>query len=336
VAQSFNKAQLALTASPDFSTLTARSSESVESTPLTSAHFLANPSCRVAMTTLSHFRIAIALLVCIAGGCRLFPGDTMAKGHSPLQSAGPSPDSVAMEIIWARFPANDPVLGDAAWREIDETQIEPSVRRELLNNGIRAGVIGSIVPAAIDRVLHQRESTADVGQPDQTKKKTELMTEPIVHGHILRARRNQRTDIQASEEYPLMPLLVSGNAELGGRPYQQAKAVYCLRVEPRPDRTALVELTPEIQHGAPRFRFTTGDDGILKQASLNERKVFDQLKLSVRLAPSEMLVLMSLPNSGSQLGHYFHTVDSADGPQQKLILIRLAQVPDSDTFVAQP
>jgi hypothetical protein len=288
------------------------------------------------MTTLPHFRIAIALVVCLAGGCRLFPGDTVTKGHSPLHPAQPSPDSVAMEIIWARFPANDPVLADAAWREIDETQIDPSVRRELLNNGIRAGVIGSIVPAAIDHVLHQRESTPDVGQSDQTQKKTELTTEPIVHGHILRARRNQRTEIQASEEYPSLPLLVSGDAELGGHTYQQAKAVYSLRIDPRPDRTALVELTPEIQHGAPRLRFATGDDGILKQASLTERKVFDQLQLSVRLAPSEMLVLMSLPNSGSRLGHYFHTVDSADGPQQKLILIRLAQVPDSDTFAAQP
>ena len=260
----------------------------------------------------------------------------MAQGHSPLKPAQPSPDSVAMEIIWARFPANDPVLGDAAWREIDETQIEPAVRRELLNNGIRAGVIGSIVPPAIDHVLHQRESTPDDGKENKVKKNAELMTEPIVHGHILGVRRNQRTDIQASEEYPSLPLLVSDDGGLGGHTYEQAKAVYCLRVDPRPDRTALVELTPEIQHGASRLRFTTGDDGILKQASLNERKVFDQLKLSVRLAPGEMLVLMSLPNSGSRLGHYFHTVDSTDGPQQKLILIRLAQVPPSDTFVTKP
>jgi hypothetical protein len=288
------------------------------------------------MTTASHLRIATALLVCVAGGCRLFPNETMAKGHSPLKAAQPSPDSVAMEIIWARFPANDPVLGDAAWREIDETQIEPPVRRELLNNGLRAGVIGSVIPAAINHVLHQHESTSGERHFGQTKTDAQLMTEPIVHGHILRVRRNQRTDIQASDEYPSLPLLVSGGAELGGHTYQQAKAVYCLRVDPRSDRTALVELTPEIQHGASRLRFTTGDDGILKQASLNERKVFEQMQLSVRLAPGEMLVLMSLPNSGSRLGHYFHTVDSADGPQQKLILIRLAEVPSSDTFAAQP
>jgi hypothetical protein len=288
------------------------------------------------MTTLSHLRIVFALVVCIAGGCRLFPDETLAKGHSPLKPAQPSPDSVAMEIIWARFPANDPVLDDATWREIDETQIDPSVRRELLNNGLRAGVVGSSVPAAIGRVLHQRDSKSDDDRPDAAEKNAQLMTEPLVHGHILRLRRNQRTEIQASEEYPTLPLLVSGGAELGGHTYQQAKAVYSLRVDPRPDRTALLEITPEIQHGASRLRFTTGDDGILKQASMNDRKVFEQLQLSVRLAPGEMLVMMSLPNSGSRLGHYFHTVDSADGPQQKLILIRLAQVPASDTFASQP
>src|SRR5215213_11642693 len=101
------------------------------------------------MTTFTHPRALFALIVCAAAGCHMFPADKLATGHSPLKPAQPSPDSVAMEIIWARFPANDPVLGDAAWNEIDETQLEPATRRELLNNGIRAGVIGSSVPAAI-------------------------------------------------------------------------------------------------------------------------------------------------------------------------------------------
>jgi len=288
------------------------------------------------MTTLTHLRIAFALSVCLAGGCRLFPGDTMmAKGHSPLKPAQPSPDSVGLEIIWARFPANDPVLGDAAWHEIDETQIAPAVRRELLSNGIRAGVIGASVPAAIDHVLHQKAPRiADKRDKhsDPTQKNTELMSDPIVHGRVMNVRRNQRTEIQASEEYATLPLLVSGGAELGGHTYEKAKAVYSLRVDPQPDRSTIVELTPEIQYGEPRLRFTTGEDGILKQASLNERKVFEKLNLAVKLAPSEMLVLMSTPDAGSRLGHYFHTANSSDGPQQKLILTRLAQVPESGTF----
>ena len=110
------------------------------------------------MRTAIHFGAALALLACLASGCRLFPGkQPFAQGHSPLHPAQPSPDSVAMEIIWARFPANDPVLDDAAWRDIDETQIEPAVRRELVNNGFRAGVISGSLPPAIAKVLHQGE-----------------------------------------------------------------------------------------------------------------------------------------------------------------------------------
>jgi hypothetical protein len=54
--------------------------------------------------------------------------------------------------------------------------------------------------------------------------------------------------------------------------------------------------------------------------------------MSVKLAPGEMLLLMSLPNSGSRLAEYFHTAQSSDGREQKLILIRLADVPESNTF----
>jgi hypothetical protein len=76
------------------------------------------------------------------------------------------------------------------------------------------------------------------------------------------------------------------------------------------------------------------DTGILWQAPVRDREVFSHLRISVKLSAGEMLLLMSLPDAGSRLGNYFHTVDSPDGRQQKLILIRLAEVPPSDTFAA--
>ena len=288
------------------------------------------------MTTLSQIRIAFALVLCVAGGCQLFNDKAqLPKGNSPLQAAQPSPDSVAMEIIWARFPANDPVLDDAAWQEIDETQLDPSVRRELLDNGLRAGVISTTIPKAVSRILHKGDSQAENDTTAAAKQSAALNNDPIVHGRVLRVRRNQRTEIQASEIYPSLSLLMRRNGELGGRPYSQAQAMYALRVDPQPNRMALVELTPELHCGEPKLRFSGGDDGILRQVPLRERKVFDYLKVSVRLAPGEMLVLMSRPDSGSRLGNCFHTVDSADGPQHKLILIRLAEVPTSDTFTLE-
>jgi hypothetical protein len=149
-------------------------------------------------------------------------------------------------------------------------------------------------------------------------------------------RRNQRSEIQASEVYPSLPLLVCGGRELSGDRYEQAQAIYALRVDPRPDRTALIELTPELHYGPPHIRYTRGEDniGVLHQAIAREREVFEQLRMSVKLAPGEMLLLMSLPDSGSQLAEYFHTTETSAGRQQKLILIRLADVPESDVFAS--
>ena len=283
-----------------------------------------------------HLSALVCLCVLCASGCRLFPDDGGAGGKSPLRPARPSPDSVTMEIIWARFPASDPQLNDAAWQDIDETQLAPAVRRELANNGFRVGVIGGTLPPAIARVLNQGESHSEKPSSDTEDQTIDLTAEPIVHGRVRQLPRNQRYEIQASEVYPSVPLLVSGGRELSGRTYQQAQAIYALRVDPQPDRTALVELTPELHHGSPSIRWTRGDDGsgILRQAPVRDHEIFTNLRMNVTLAPGEMLLLMSLPDAGSRLGQYFHTVDSSEGRQQKLILIRLAQVPPSDTFAA--
>jgi hypothetical protein len=262
----------------------------------------------------------------------MFSDEAVVQGHSPLQPASPSPHSVTMEIIWARFPAGDPTINTDAWREIDETQLPPSVQRALANNGFRAGVVGTRLPEPIAHALRQGEAAPDQVTLAAAGEPLQLSAEPIVHGRVRRLRRNQRSEIQASDVYASLPLLVSGGRELSGRTYQQAQAIYALRLDPQSDRTVIVELMPELHHGPPRVRWTGGDDGILRQAPLRDREVFDQLRVTVRLAPGEMLVLMSLPDAGSRLGHYFHTVDSADGPQQKLILLRLAEVPPSDTF----
>jgi hypothetical protein len=265
-------------------------------------------------------------------GCRMFNDEALMQGRSPLQPARSSPDSVTMEIIWARFPAGDPALNDYVWQDIDETQIAPAVHRELADNGFRAGVIGMSLPEPIARVIGQGEPPPEDSGDAAEGQTLNLAANPIVHGRVRQLRRNQRSEIQASDVLPSVPVLISGERELGGRTYEQAQAIYALKVDPQPDRSVLAELTPELHYGPPRIRWTGGDDGVLRQAPLREREVFDRLRLSVRLAPGEMLVLMSLPDAGSRLGHYFHTVDSSDGPQQKLILLRLAEVPPGDTF----
>ena len=274
------------------------------------------------------------VLVALVGGCRLFNEDAIVQGHSPLRPMMASPESVALEIIWARFPTGDVELNDTMWSQIDESQLTPGVRRELANNGFRGGVIAGTPPDVIARTIsrdayHQQHADESA---DPFAERVDLAAEPTVQRRFLQLRGGKRAEIQASDVLESMPLLISRGREMGGRTYQDAQAVYALRVEPRPDQFVDVELMPELHFGSPRLRFTGGDENILRQMPLRDREVFDTMRLNVRLAPGEMLVLASLPESTSRLGHYFHTVDSSEGPRQKIILIRLAQVPTSDTF----
>jgi hypothetical protein len=284
------------------------------------------------MRTPLYLGAALAVCLSLITGCRLFRDDTaVIQNHSPLRSARSSPDSVKIEVIWARIPAGEQSPTDEDWTEIDETRIAPEIRRELANNGLRAGVISGKLPEAIAQALNHGKG--DAHSAIVNGESTELTADAAVHGRVRQLKRHQRMEIQASQVFASLPLLVSNGRELGGRRYEQAQAIYSLEVDPHPDSTTLVELTPELHYGTPRMQWTGGDGGVLHQAPMREREVFDRLRVSVPLAPGDMLVLMSLPTSSSRLGQYFHTADSGDGPQQKLILIRVADVPASNAFV---
>jgi hypothetical protein len=285
------------------------------------------------MRTPFHIGALVWLSLGSIAGCQLLNDrQEHQQGQSPLRPAPSSPDSVAMEIVWARFPAGDPQLNELVWQEIDETPIAAGVQRELGKNGFRAGVIGGALPDALTRALHHGDTSGDESAAALKDQARALLDEPTIRRRLVQARRGRRVEVQASDVISSLPLLMGDGRELGGGTFNDAQAIYALKVDPQPDRMVVVELTPELHHGSPRIRWSRSEEGILRQAPVREREVFDRLQLTVRLAPGEMLVLMSLPDAGCRLGHYFHTVDAADGTQQKLILIRPAEVPPSGMF----
>ena len=277
------------------------------------------------------------LLMAFASGCRMFNDEAVVQGQSPLRPATPSPDSVLMEVIWARYPLDDPELNDTVWAQIDETQVAPAARRELVRNGFRVGVVAGTPPDAIARALNMNagDSPGEADADASELQSLDLIHESRVHGSRRNLRRGERMEIRASEVVPSMPLLVSRGSEVGGGTYRDAQAIYALRIDPQSDQTVQVELTPELHYGPSRLRWSGGEEGmdvVLRQLPMRDREVFESMRMEVRLAPGEMLVLAGIPESGSRPGHYFHTAGSAAGREQKLVLIRLAQVPRSDTF----
>jgi hypothetical protein len=287
---------------------------------------IAIPSCALVLVVLS-----------LGSGCRLFDEDASVQGQSLLRPATPSPESVLMEVIWARIPLDDPELCNDVWAQIDETRIAPAVRRELARNGFRVGVIAGTPPDAVARALNMNANLDSNGsdQGADHLSSLDVINDPKVHGSRRNLRRGERMEIRASETVPSMPLLVSRGSELGGRTYRDAQAIYALRIDPQRDQTVKVELTPELHYGPSRLRFSGVEEGMdvaFRQLPMRDREVFESMRMDVELAPGEMLMLTSLPHVSSRPGHYFHTTQSSAGREQKLVLVRLAQVPRSDTF----
>jgi hypothetical protein len=199
-------------------------------------------------------------------------------------------------------------------------------------------VVGSILPVPLARALELdgESGTRDPPADNLVLNQIDPLVEPMVRRRRLQLKSGRRAEIQASELIPEVPLLVAIDGELEGRTYVDAQAIFAIEVTPQPDQSVKLRLIPELHHGPQKRRYVGGEDGILHQEAKRDRRVFKELEITTSLSPGEMLVMMGCPDARGKLGGYFHLVDVAAGRQQKLIIIRLAQVPHSQSFSASP
>ena len=100
--------------------------------------------------------------VCTGWRCRLTaashaqgPGHRQFRfppgGESPLRAALSSSDAVTLDIFWANLPAEGPDFDARLWRFIQEDRVDPELRSRLMQNGLRAGVVGGAPPGGFAR-----------------------------------------------------------------------------------------------------------------------------------------------------------------------------------------
>jgi hypothetical protein len=276
-------------------------------------------------------RLVVALLFGVFGGCQIFDGDMplMPSGELPLQAATSSPDAVTLEIFWARFPAGSPALNDQVWREIQEDRLPAELRARLAAQGLRAGVVTGTPPAEVLAMLNPEERKFDESAPQEQIDPGALAETPKVTRRVKQLRLGTRMELQASDVIEQASLLVPDDGELGGAPYGLAQAIYQLEVHGQPNGQVELQMTPELQHGPQQMRWQKDDMGNLIPKPLRDAEVFRDLRMTVPLAPGEMLIVLGLPDAAGRLGHYFHTVETPTGRQQKAVVIRLADLPQS-------
>jgi hypothetical protein len=273
----------------------------------------------------------LGIAVCVLGnllGCgAVLTTATVSTPQSILRAAKTSSDRVTLEVFQVRVPADDKALTEELWQAVDEQRVDFDARNRLVSNGFRAGVIAGTLPDALSRSLNLQSE-----MPEDTAERvvTDETATPKVTRRVLQLKQREPATIQTSEVQPSVHVFLNSENGLQGKSYEQAQGVYSLRTETVPGQQVELQLTPELQFGELKNRYGGSDQGIFVVTPSRERKVFDQLKINLPIAAGEMFVVSKTSGAPGSLGAVFHGERRGDAVEQKLVLIRLLQVPESE------
>ncbi len=231
----------------------------------------------------------------------LAPGATLRCGGRAwevLAAPGHDPHSVIL------FDAAHGVLisADALWERIDEQKFDAELRRKLVANGLRVGIVGGALPEDLAKLL---ELDGDAAETSDSQLITAQSAVPRVTRRVVQVKRPDPISIKVSELRDEAQVLLSQEGSFGGKTFRQMEGVYSLQAERVPGQRVNVRLTPELHHGDLKQRFAGSQQGIFMSIPSREREVFDDLSMDVTLAPGELLVLGCLPAAKTSLGGKF-------------------------------
>jgi hypothetical protein len=284
-------------------------------------------------TLLSHScsraaRIVVALSLTAWVGCQsafVIPQD--AALDKLLRPVTTSPNSVTMEIFEARIPLDQDEQVESVWQQVDEQCLDADLRRRLLANGLRAGVIGGPLPDELSNMLGLQSAMPD----EETERVVTVDSAvPRVTRRVVQVNKLEPRPIPASELRTEARVLFNDDGNTHGKPFLEVEGRYELRAEAIPGQRVAVHLVPELHHGQLRNRYSGSDQGKLLIIPSRERETFERLTMNAELDPGELLIVGCLPGAEASLGGLLHTVQAAGRTERKFILVRVLETPASE------
>lgn len=246
-----------------------------------------------------------------AGGAASSEGGLFGK-HSPLRPMALPPEGVSLDVQVVERAADDPLLVEKIWEEVDEQEVPPKVRAALETNGLRTGQVGGQLPPTLATLVKE---PASAPRP----------------GYHLQRRAGTPIYIQTSEPCPHASVLVSQEGVAEGQEFEEAQCF--LRVTPQLAAGGRIRLhiLPEVLHGPARTRHVPNDDQSAWQYDhRRESTAYEALGWTLTLAPGEFAVVTGVTTRRTSLGYQFFMASTPQGMVRRMVVIRVNRAAEAD------
>jgi len=249
-----------------------------------------------------------------AVGCEVLKGTEPIKPTAfKLPPLVTPKEAMQFEIVFVDRLADDSLMGDSLWREIDQiADMPPEQRTRLRKYGWRIGHASSRPPRVLEQVLEVSSGRSEVIDRDRsiTRRKVGLLPDSDL-------------PIELTEVLPVLEVPVDRSDE--PLRFQNARAVLRVRVEREQDGLARLHFQPEIHHGDALLRpVATQFDWVVRQQP-EITPLFDQ-QFSLTLNTGELAIVSAtesdMPNAGRS---FFRSIEKS-GQMQRLMIVRLVEM----------
>jgi hypothetical protein len=276
------------------------------------------------MSALRYLPPSLILLATLCGCAQWV--NTTTDDVSSLPSPPLPPDSVVLEVAFARLPLADAAAYDEIWQQTDEQVFSTDLRRQWAANGLRCGILGSQLPAKLREILDRNAGSL----AEQAEAALDAQGEAGRGDRRIQCRSGRRAKIYASKSFDKLALLAQESGTVRGWQLSQAQCLLGLKAYPLGDGRAKLNLVPEVEHGELKTQYVGREGTVMPQLG-REREVFEALSLDATLAPGHVLMISTTPEAKG-LGEHFFVEKTATAEVRSLLLVRLAVTQHDDLF----
>ena len=290
-----------------------------------------------------------SIVVVILVGCESWQlRDSTRKSSKPpktFQSLRMPADSVVLEIAVATMEQADLSKYKGLWREIDTSCVRLDQRKVLDQNGIRAGIISSHIPASLQQMLEPDpidEESLDSWQ-SQLFEKGLLKPKPKVLLHDgIQNRKGESHPVPVSQTLPEASWIVKNGTRNTAGAGTQVRAVMEVKTYPNGDGTVRIVCTPTLHLGQPRPQIGVSQQAFIYENS-QDKQLLDELSFELCLRSGESAIIGPTSDLGD-LGALFFAnpnrseieSDASDNGSFRFLMVRLLQTQMDDLFESGP